>query len=176
MAVPAPTPAPDVPPPPRPEGLRSEDWLAVWLGFVILALVAVGLPVHLPTFKWTTDREAWALAEAQRPAIEGLRQAALKAKDLNMLFMASVTARTIEVHDRRAFAIAVRSLSSNIQKHARNDDLKRRATAVWKALVPLTDEVDRMVDRDNLRQVVVLGLAYLVLAAIGIALMGQSVA
>src|SRR5262245_40812546 len=174
MAVPAPGTAPDLTPPPRLEGPRSEDWLAVWLGFVILALVAVGLPVRLPTFKWTTDREAWALAEAQRPALEDFRKAAVAARNRNMLFMAAVTAKTIEVHDRRAFAIAVRSLDSNIQKNP-GDALERRATAIWKALRPVTDEVEGMVDRDNLGRVLVLGLAYLVLAAIGIALMGQPV-
>jgi hypothetical protein len=32
--------------------LRSEDWLAVWLGFLILALVLAGVPVKTLSFRW----------------------------------------------------------------------------------------------------------------------------
>lgn len=37
--------------------LRTEDWLAVWLGFLIIVLVLVGLRPELPKFRWATDAE-----------------------------------------------------------------------------------------------------------------------
>jgi uncharacterized membrane protein YadS len=37
-----------------PSLLTSEDWLAVWLGFLVIALVLIGVRPALPTFSWTT--------------------------------------------------------------------------------------------------------------------------
>ena len=34
---------------------KTEDWLAVWVGFLIIILVLAGLTVVVPKFKWTTD-------------------------------------------------------------------------------------------------------------------------
>ena len=36
---------------------KTEDWLAVWVGFLIIILVLAGLTVVVPKFKWTTDGE-----------------------------------------------------------------------------------------------------------------------
>lgn len=36
---------------------RNEDWLAVWLGFLIIALVLVGLRPELPVLKWAKGSE-----------------------------------------------------------------------------------------------------------------------
>ena len=45
----------------EPKGLsllwKTEDWLAVWVGFLIIILVLAGLTVKMPKFKWTTDGE-----------------------------------------------------------------------------------------------------------------------
>ena len=35
--------------------LKTEDWLAVWLGFLILILVLAGVRPQLPSFRWATD-------------------------------------------------------------------------------------------------------------------------
>jgi len=36
---------------------KSEDWLAVWLGFVIIALVLFGVQPDVPRFTWSTRGE-----------------------------------------------------------------------------------------------------------------------
>jgi hypothetical protein len=36
---------------------KKEDWLAVWQGFLIMALVVVGLTLVIPSFRWVTDGE-----------------------------------------------------------------------------------------------------------------------
>jgi hypothetical protein len=37
--------------------LRSEDWLAVWLGFLVIGLVLVGVRPELPKFAWASTSE-----------------------------------------------------------------------------------------------------------------------
>ncbi|HSN90978.1 MAG TPA: hypothetical protein VLS93_07095, partial [Anaeromyxobacteraceae bacterium] len=57
-ANPTTTSAPE-PAPAQPSGVsllwRTEDWLAVWVAFLLIALVLAGLPVKIPKFKWTTE-------------------------------------------------------------------------------------------------------------------------
>ena len=42
-------------PAPPPSTLRSEDWVACWLGFALILLVLVGVQPTLPSFSWTAD-------------------------------------------------------------------------------------------------------------------------
>ena len=52
--------------------LRSEDWMAVWLGFVVIAAVLFGVRPPLPRFSWATDGEFAATVAENRPAVEKL--------------------------------------------------------------------------------------------------------
>ena len=36
---------------------RKEEWLAVWIGFLIIILLLIGVKVKIPAFKWTTGGE-----------------------------------------------------------------------------------------------------------------------
>jgi len=38
----------------RKELFKTEDWLSVWLGFLIIILIFFGVKPQMPTFKWTT--------------------------------------------------------------------------------------------------------------------------
>ena len=52
--------------------LRSEDWMAVWLGFVIIAAVLLGVRPPLPRFSWATDGEFAATVSENKPTVEKL--------------------------------------------------------------------------------------------------------
>lgn len=43
---------------PRPSGFRSEDWVAVWLAFFLLAVVLAGVRPPLPSFAWGSGEAA----------------------------------------------------------------------------------------------------------------------
>ena len=36
---------------------KTEDWLAVWVGFLIIVALLAGVAMKMPKFKWTTDGE-----------------------------------------------------------------------------------------------------------------------
>jgi hypothetical protein len=36
---------------------KTEDWLAVWVGFIIIILILSGLSLKMPSFRWTTGGE-----------------------------------------------------------------------------------------------------------------------
>ncbi len=48
---------------------KTGDWLAVWLGFLIIILFLGGLIVSLPKFKRTTDGEFAQRAESKGPEV-----------------------------------------------------------------------------------------------------------
>ena len=52
--------------------LGSEDWMAVWLGILIIVAVLVGVRPQLPKFSWATDGEFAATVAQNRPAVEKL--------------------------------------------------------------------------------------------------------
>lgn len=49
---------------------KTEDWLAVWLGFLIIVLVLIGVRPQMPTFKWATESEFTATVAESKPAVE----------------------------------------------------------------------------------------------------------
>ena len=50
--------------------LRSEYWMAVWLGFLIIAAVLFGVRPTLPKYSWATDGEFAATVVENKPAVE----------------------------------------------------------------------------------------------------------
>ena len=60
---------------------RLEDWLAVWVGFLIIILILAGLTVKIPKFKWMTDGEFASYVVEQAPVVEKLATAAGEKKE-----------------------------------------------------------------------------------------------
>src|SRR3972149_10744444 len=52
--------------------LKPEDWLAVWLGFLIIVLVLGGVRPDMPKFRWATDGGFAATVADQKPAVDKL--------------------------------------------------------------------------------------------------------
>ena len=52
--------------------LKTEDWLAVWLGFLIIVLVLAGVRPDMPKFRWATDGGFAATVADQKPAVDKL--------------------------------------------------------------------------------------------------------
>src|SRR6266540_3216899 len=67
---------PSAPPGPTPAGRRalvkSEDWVAAWLGLAIIALVLAGVRPEIPRFKWATDSAVASTVVAKKAALDAL--------------------------------------------------------------------------------------------------------
>jgi hypothetical protein len=157
------------------KGLKTEDWLAVWLGFLIIVSVLFGLRPQIPTFKWSTAGEFSATVERSQPTIEKLVKDA-EAKGETNLFVAATALKTaIDANNRGVIRSAAKKLGEDA-KTAQDPGLKKKGSELSKKL---GDEAGALVSRvlsgENILKSIYIGVAYLILTAIGIALMGGRV-
>ncbi len=179
-ATSAPPPAPPAAAPPQsPSGIsllwKTEDWLAVWVGFLVIALILAGLSVKMPKFKWTTDgafaarvaevRDSGLVERLEAGAAE--KGAAALQADLRSLKAALASA------DRKGVGEAAKKLEASA-KATPDAGLKDKAGKLAKQL---RGEAGNLVGGvfagDNLLWAVWIGLAYLVISAVAVRLMGQ---
>jgi len=92
------------------KGFKTEDWLAVWLGFLIIGLVLVGLRPQMPTFKWTTESEFTATVAESKPVIEKFIKDVEVKGDAKLVTAALALKSAIDVGDRIAIQSAAKKL------------------------------------------------------------------
>jgi hypothetical protein len=88
--------------------LRSEDWLAVWLGFLFIGLVLVGVRPQLPTFKWATAGEFNTTVIESKPAVEKFIKDAEAKGEPNLLPAATALRAALDAGDRLAIEKAAK--------------------------------------------------------------------
>ena len=155
--------------------LRTEDWLAVWLGFLIIVLVLAGVRPDMPKFRWATDGGFAATAAEARPAVEKLAGDAGAKGEQDLATAATALATAIGAGDRAAIGGAAKKLGEAAGK-SKDAALKKKGGGLGKKLGGDAGAfVGKVLSGENIWKAVVVGIGYLVLAAIGIALMGASV-
>src|SRR3989304_5730329 len=131
--------------------LKTEDWLAVWLGFLIIILVLVfpGLRPGMPKFRWATGAGFAATVGENRPAREK--------------------------GDRAAIGGAAKKVG-DAAKAAKDAGLKKTSADVGRKLSGDAGAlVGKVFSGENIWNSIKLGIAFWILSTIGIVLMGASV-
>ncbi len=155
--------------------VKKEDWLAVWLGFLIIVLIVLGLQVRLPGFKWTTGGEFSSLIAQKTPPLDGLIKGATDKGEADLLAAGTALKTAMGTQDRKAVGDAAKKLG-DAGKKAQDSGLKSRADAISKELIAPAGQLPRNVfTTENIWRSVYIGIGYLILATIGIALMGAAV-
>ncbi len=117
---------------------KNEDWLAVWVGFLIIALVlilfqtkAVDLTKVAPTYRWTTDGQAASLIPRWNETVDPLIQNAEKSGELGAANRLKGLKEALAKGDRKEIAKAAErveriggipgALGKEIAAHAKAD-------------------------------------------------------
>lgn len=155
--------------------LRTEDWLAVWLGFLIIVLVLIGVRPEMPRFRWATDAGFAATVTETRPAVETLLKDAEAKGEADLLAAATAVKTAMDARDRAAIGSAARKLG-DAAKAAKDAGLKKQGSDLGRKISGSAGAlVSRVFSGENIWRSVVIGIAYLILSAIGIALLGGNV-
>ncbi len=152
---------------------RTEDWTAVYLGALIIALVIaafswkfIDLRNIVPTYRWTTDGQLASRAPGWISTMDAIVKDAEKRGEGGVVTRAGALKEALEKGDRK-----------EVQKTA--DRLTRlgRETVAGAMGVEIlghaaADPMTKVFTWDNLSKVLTLGIGWLVLAALGIKLIG----
>jgi len=154
--------------------LRNEDWLAAFLGLIVIGLVLAGVRPEAPKFKWATDAAVASKAAEQRPAVEALLADATAKGAHDVATATAALQGALQSGDRARIGGAAKALG-DVAKGTKDPGLKKKAAAVAKGLADASAYVSGVFSAKNLKATAVVGLGLLLLSAIGVALLGGSV-
>jgi hypothetical protein len=170
------TPAPE-----GPKGIallwKTEDWLSVWIGFAVILLIVAGVSVKIPKFKWTTDGEFASYVSGLRES-KALDKLAGSAQGGEPALAASVGTlqAAVAAGDRAAIGDAAKAVEASAAK-AKDPRLKSGAAKLAKEVrTEAGNQVGRIFAGDNLGWAAAIGVAYLVLSIVALALLGVTAA
>jgi uncharacterized integral membrane protein (TIGR00698 family) len=159
-----------------PSRWRTEDWIAVLLGFLVIAAVlaafhwkVVDLRNIVPTFRWTTDSQIASLTPAWVDALDSIAAEAEAKKQQHVVALSKSVRDALVGKDRRTIEAAagkLAALGSRTVAGALGVEIRGHAAAVAE---------NRVFTRDNLAKVFYVGIGFLIVAGVGIALLGGRV-
>ncbi len=159
----------------RKEFLRTEDWLAVWLGFLVIVLVVIGVRPQMPTFKWATKGEFSSEVSAAKPAIEKFIKDVEVKGDTNLLAAALALKKSVDAGDRGGIQSAARKLG-DAAKSTEGPGLRKQGGNLGKKLSEGAGALaTKVLSKENILKSIYIGIGLLILTAIGVVLMGGRV-
>jgi|SRR5919106_4883398 uncharacterized membrane protein YdfJ with MMPL/SSD domain len=111
--------------------LRSEDWMAVWLAFLVIAAVLVGVRPPLPKYSWATGGEFAATIAENKPAVEKLAKEAEAKGEANLAAAAAALTTAMDGRDRKAIGDASKKLAA-AGKTTKDKGLQKRPRRLTK--------------------------------------------
>lgn len=153
----------------------TEDWLAVWIGFLIIIVILMGLTVKTPKFKWTTAGEFDSYIAETAPAINKLAQDTAKKEEIALSEQALALTAAMAAKDRKAVGAAAKKLEEGA-KQAKDAGLKKKAASLGKEISSQAGNLTSAVfSWDNIILALYIFIAFLILSIIAMTLMGEPV-
>lgn len=154
---------------------KKEEWLAVWIGFLICIILLAGLKIKAPNFRWTTDGEFIGFVSENLPVVDKLMKAAKDKGETAVVASMEALKKAIDSKDRKAIGDAAKKLGDSA-KAAKDESLKKN-------LPKLTGDISGQAGRlpggvmssGNILWSIYIGIALLILSAIAMAMMGEKV-
>lgn len=163
----------------RPRGIallwKTEDWLAVWVGFLVIVLVAAGVTVKNSKFKWTTDREfaSYVTRLQEARTLEGLGSAAAAKGEAGLAASVAGVASAMATLDRKATGDAAKKMEEAAAA-VKDAGLKGKAAKLAKEVRGESGNLaGKLFTAENILWAVAIGIAYLVFTLVALALLGE---
>jgi uncharacterized integral membrane protein (TIGR00698 family) len=155
---------------------RTEDWIAVYLGFFIIAVILAAfswkwfdLGVARSTFRWTAEAQITSWAPGWRSALDEVAKDAEAKGRKDVAASANSVKAALDTGDRKALEKAAAGLSKaggrNTVPGTLGSEIRAHAAST----------ADKVFAADNLLKVLYVGIAGLLIGAVGFALIGGNV-
>jgi uncharacterized integral membrane protein (TIGR00698 family) len=154
---------------------KKDEWLAVWIGFLIIIIMLAGLKIKTPSFRWTTDSEFIGFIAESQPVVDKLMTAAKDKNETAVVTQMEAVKKAIDSKDRKAIGDAAKKLQ-DAGKAAKDESLKKNVPKLAGDISSQSGRLSgKVVSADNILWSIYLGIAYLILSAIAMAFMGERV-
>ncbi|AFM23837.1 putative sulfate exporter family transporter [Desulfomonile tiedjei] len=154
---------------------KTEDWLAVWIGFLIIGLVLAGLTVKPPKFKWATEGEFKTFVNEMTPVVDNLAKQAAAKGEQDLQTQAAALKAAMEKGDRKAVGDAAKKLESTA-KNVKDKDLKKKGADLGKQISGNAGNlIGKVFSSDNILWSIYIAIGILILSVIALSLLGVNV-
>src|SRR5215468_2435306 len=156
---------------------RTEDWIAVVLGFLVIATVVTlfqwkvfDLRNLVPTFRWTTDSQIAAMTPGWSDTLDSISRDAAAKSQQNVMALSRDLKDALTKGDRKAITAAAGKMAALGPK-----SLPGALAAEIRGHAAATVE-GQVLTGDNLLKVLYVAIGFVVIASPGIAVLGLRVA
>ncbi|MEW6113032.1 MAG: putative sulfate exporter family transporter [Thermodesulfobacteriota bacterium] len=154
---------------------KNEEWLAVWIGFLIIILSLVGMKVVMPNFKWISGGEVTDYSADRGLRADKLASQAAAKGDTALQSQAQALKAALEKKDMKEISGAAKKFEA-AAKEVKDKDLKKMAGSLAKDTKAFADRPPgKVFTADNIKWSIYIGIGMLILSVIAMALMGRNV-
>ncbi len=151
---------------------KKDDWMSVWIGFLILIIFMAGATFKLPGWKWMTDGVFLEKAAALPSKVEALAKEAGEKGDSGVQAAALDLKTALEGKDRKAIGDAAGTVEK-AAKEAKDKDIKKKAEKMVKDIKgDAGNTAGKVFSGENMMRAFWLLIGLWVLGGIGMAIMG----
>ncbi len=154
---------------------KKDDWMSVWIGFLILIIFLAGATFKLPGWKWMTDGAFGEKVAGYTKKVDGLAKDA-EAKGEEGLKASIVPLKTaLDAKDRKAIGESAGKVEK-AAKDVKDKDLKKKTEKLGKDIKgDAGATAGKVFSGANLLKALYLLIGFWILGLIGMALMGMPV-
>jgi len=154
---------------------KKDDWMSVWIGFLILILFLAGAALKLPGWKWMTDGAFQSKVPGYASKADALSKDAEAKEEEGLKTEALAVKTALDAKDRRAIGEASGKLEK-AAKGVKDKDLSKKADKLAKDIkADAATTFGKVLSGENLLKMFYLLIGFWILALIGVAFMGMPV-
>ncbi len=150
---------------------KKDEWLAVWIGFLIIVLSLAGLKLTGVKFKWTTDGEFASFMAERMPVVEKLAKEAGQKGEQALQEQMVALKSAADSQNRKAVGEAIKKLDE-VAKKAKDEGLKKKVAPLVRSV---RGEAGNLLDKvfagENILAAFYILIFFWILATIGAAAM-----
>jgi uncharacterized integral membrane protein (TIGR00698 family) len=156
------------------ELVRKDDWLSVWIAFIIMAVFVCGVTIKLPDWKWLGQAGFASRTPAWIARVDDLAQKAQLQNDTSFAGNAALLSQALTNGDRRAVAARAAALKDSATAAGQKDYAASAAVLADQIRLDAGRTLGRLLGAVNLALVIPVFLGLLILTGIASVLLGKS--
>ncbi len=154
---------------------KNEDWMSVWIGFIILIIFSTGASFKLPSWRWMADISFAEEAVGWSIKVQSLSEDAAKQGEAGLQLKAAELKVALDGKDRKISGGAAAGLQK-AAKETKDKDMAKKADRLAAEIKGAAGaSMGKVFSGDNLLQALYLLIGLGILGAAGLFLMGSSV-